>query len=84
MIDWLCWIDNPSRWFCKPENPVPVPHWLITDVYEVDKLLACVYRLIVETHPSNKNVKEWKNKDMPLVKYIAKVCTPAIEIYGFV
>lgn len=39
---------------------------------------------MVQTHPSNKNVKEWKNKHMPLVKYTAKVCITTIEIYGFV
>lgn len=84
MIDWSSLIDNTPGWFCKPQNPVLVPHWPITEVHEVDKLLSCVYRLTVETHPSNKNVKEWKNKHMPLVKYIAKVHTPATGIYVFV
>lgn len=84
MIDWSCLIDNTSRWFCKPENPVLILHWPITKVCGIDKLHACVYSLIEETHLSNKNVTEWENKHMALVKNIAKVCIPAREIYVFV
>lgn len=84
MIDWSRLIDNTSRWFCKAEKPELIPHWPITEVCGIDKLLACVYSLIVEDQPSNKNVMEWKSKHMALIKYIPKVCIPASENSSFV
>lgn len=66
-----------SRKTCADPTP-------ITEMCAIDKLLACVYSLIVEAQPSNKNVMEWKNKHMALIKYIPKVCIPAREISSLV
>lgn len=82
--DWLITLDWYYLQVILQRSKTCADPTPITEMCAIDKLLACVYSLIVEAQPSNKNVMEWKNKHMALIKYIPKVCIPAREISSLV